>query len=671
MAVLRATRGLESGSAYELDANSVLLGRNPKLCDVVLEHFAVSREHARVDHAETGFYIEDLKSRNGVRINGRRITPGEEGRQRLRGGDRIEIAAFEFRFEQDPSTDGVVLIGNDTEKPDILSTLHVGSDSSKRVTKNPHLGKLHMLVDIIEDLASELNLDQVLPKTVSTLFRAFPQTDCGCLLLREAGEFVPVAVQRVDDRDAPIRVSQTILDEVVNNRHAVLSRDTMSDDRLASSGSIRELKLHSVMSAPLLDRDGDVFGVLQLEVSNGHQPFTADDDLELLTAVATHLAIVIENSRLHDSALREQRTEFEARFRKLVEGSIQGIIIHRSFQPLFVNEAWAALHGYSVTEILQLDSVLPLIAAEDRDRAAKHAEARLRGDDAPSRYELQHLRKDGTKCWVEKFVSVVDWDGSPAIQTAIVDLTERKEAEERLEQRVAERTRELARSNRDLEQFAYSASHDLQAPLRTISSYCRLLQEQYRGQLDERADEYLNGSVAGTERMKRLLNDLLQYSKVTTEAHPFRDTDCNNVLQEVLQNLEVQIQETAAAITHDDLPVASCDPTQLLQLLQNLIGNAMTYRSEAPLLVHIGVEDVPGEWRFCVRDNGVGIDPRHFDRVFQLFQRLYAEHERPGSGVGLSLCKRIVERHGGRIWVESEPGAGSSFWFTIPKVTAT
>ncbi|MBP90874.1 MAG: hypothetical protein CMJ64_29880 [Planctomycetaceae bacterium] len=676
MAVLRPIRGLESSSALDLKQAPVLLGRNPERCDVVLEHFAVSREHARVEIIDSTFYIEDLKSRNGVRLNGRRITPGVEGRQRLWPGDRIEIAAFEFRFEEEPSTDDMVHLSNDTEKPDILSTLPVGTDSSKQSGRTSKLGKLHILVGIIEDLSSELDFEKVLPKIVSSLLRAFPQSQNGCVLLRNDGEeFVPAAVQRTDGKDTPVQVSRTILDEVVSNRQAILSSDATKDSRFEDSGSNRELKLNSVMSAPLLDRHDVVFGVLQLEVLDGDQPFTAED-LELLSAVATHLAVVIENSRLHDSALREQRTEFETRFRKLVEGSLQGILIHRMFRPLFVNDAWASLHGYTVEEVLAMDSVLPLIAADEHDKAMAFAEARLRGDDVPSRYEGRELRKDGAPIWVEKFVSVIDWDGSPAVQTAVVDLSHRKQADdalrqahEELEQRVADRTAGLGRSNRDLEQFAYSASHDLQAPLRTIASYCQLLQQRYGEQLDERANEFLSGAIDGVKRMKRLLDDLLRYSRVTTQSHPFQATDCDEVLQDVLRNLKVQIEECKATITNSELPTIYCDSTQLMQLLQNLIGNALAYRADAPPQIQIGVEERPEEWGFSVQDNGIGIDPRHFERIFQIFQRLYAEHERPGSGIGLSLCKRIVERHGGEISVQSTPGRGSTVFFTIPKLS--
>lgn len=831
MAVLKATRGLAPGTICKLNSGSVVVGRNPKVCDIVLEHFAVSREHARIETIDKKRYLQDLGSRNGVLINGRALKPGLEGRQPLYSGDRIEIAAFEFIYDEDPSTADLVFMEDDTARPGILSTLECSTDSSQRRKAGLRLDKLQTLVGIIEALSHELDLERMLPKIIASLFRAFPQTQIGCVLLRdEAGQFIPAAAQVPTGSSSPVRVSRTIVDEVVEQRCAILACSTGSDSAIDKELASEETLRSSVISAPLLNRDSECFGVIQLEIADGGEQFT-HSDLELLGAVARHLAVVIENSRLHGSVLREQRTEFEARFRKLIEGSIQGILIHRLFKPLFVNEAWAALHGYTVQEVLAMESTLPLIAPLGRDRAMQFALARMRGEDVPARYEAQEMRRDGSIVWVEKFISVIEWDGQPAVLTALIDLSQRKQAEEALqnahddlERRVNERTEELAtanyqlqeevlerqqaeeelreseslyhslvdhiplcvarkdmegrftfvnkslcnlfrmtseqiigqtnyelfgvdtaerhrvweeqltvsgnagefqesvrlpnglefyiqkiktpiygsdgevigfqslfwdmtaqkkteeernryaaeleRSNRDLEQFAYSVSHDLQAPLRTIASYCQLLQRRYAGQLDADADEFLEGSVEGARRMKRLLDDLLTFSRITTDTRPFSETDCNVVVSEVRNNLELQIRETGAELTCDQLPVVVGDRSQLMQLFQNLIGNAIAYRSDLPPRVHISSEALPNEWVFCVKDNGVGIEPRQHERVFQVFQRLFAEHERPGSGIGLSICKRIVERHEGRMWLTSEPGKGSEFYFTIARQPA-
>lgn len=242
------------------------------------------------------------------------------------------------------------------------------------------------------------------------------------------------------------------------------------------------------------------------------------------------------------------------------------------------------------------------------------------------------------------------------------DITERKRVSEDL----AKKTAELARSNQELEQFAYIASHDLQEPLRMISSYVQLLAKRYQGKLDQDADEFIHYAVDGAARMQRLITDLLSYSRVGTRGKPFEPTDSYQVLAAALDNLQLAIADNAAFITHDRLPTVTADGSQLTQLFQNLIGNAIKFHSTLPPTIHIGAQQQDNEWLFSVRDNGIGIAPEHFERIFMIFQRLHASAEYPGTGIGLAVCKRIVERHGGRIWIESQPGQGATFFFTLP-----
>jgi signal transduction histidine kinase len=248
------------------------------------------------------------------------------------------------------------------------------------------------------------------------------------------------------------------------------------------------------------------------------------------------------------------------------------------------------------------------------------------------------------------------------LEATTVSREELKQAHDAL----LKRTEELSRSNVELDQFASVVSHDLQEPLRMITAYVQLLQTQYAGKLDKDAEEFINFAVDGAKRMQGLIDDLLAYSRVGTRGKEFAPADCNDVLSQTLLNLKTAIDESGAQVTHDHLPVVLGDEFQIGQLLQNLIGNAIKYRGTRPPEIHVGCERAGAMWRFAVKDNGIGIDPEFLDRVFVIFQRLHTRQEYPGSGIGLAICKKIVERHRGRIWVQSEPGRGSIFYFTLP-----
>jgi signal transduction histidine kinase len=225
---------------------------------------------------------------------------------------------------------------------------------------------------------------------------------------------------------------------------------------------------------------------------------------------------------------------------------------------------------------------------------------------------------------------------------------------------------ELTRSNRDLEQFAYVASHDLQEPLRMVATYTQLLAERYQGKLDENADRYIHYAVDGALRMQTLVKDLLAFSRVGRQVKEPQTTDCNLVMHGVMANLQSSIQESGACICTDKLPVILADSSELMQLLQNLVGNAIKFRSAKQPEIRITAEKKKKEWVFSVSDNGIGIAPEHAEDVFIIFKRLHTRDEYPGSGIGLAICKKIVERNGGRIWVESKTGLGSAFKFTWP-----
>jgi PAS domain S-box-containing protein len=311
----------------------------------------------------------------------------------------------------------------------------------------------------------------------------------------------------------------------------------------------------------------------------------------------------------------------------------------------------------------------------------------------PAFYELlqQVPRREGIQTWGAsvqprnhnsipvsvKVAHIQDPYGPPGgLRWLIRDITKQVEDQERLrelnatlEARVLQRTADLQHSNDELQQFAYVVSHDLQEPLRAVSVYVQLLAEQYRGRLDSEADTIIGYAVDGATRMQGLIVELLRYSRVGTQRQALAEISCEDVFARVLQNLELAIEDSNALITHDPLPRVYADDIQLSQLWQNLLSNAMKFRSQAPLQVHVAAQLQEQEWVFSVRDNGIGLDPKHAERIFVIFQRLHTRSEYPGTGVGLAICKKIVERHGGRIWVESELGKGSTFYFTLPAGT--
>jgi light-regulated signal transduction histidine kinase (bacteriophytochrome) len=282
--------------------------------------------------------------------------------------------------------------------------------------------------------------------------------------------------------------------------------------------------------------------------------------------------------------------------------------------------------------------------------------------DTPGRFESRFRSKQGQYSWLAWVIVLSPQD--QLLYAAARDVTERHLAEEKLRQKTAE----LERSNRELEQFAYVASHDLQEPLHLVSGYVQLLARRYKGQLDAEADEFIAYAIEGVNRMRNLIGDLLAYSRVGSSRKEFAPIALEDTLNRAMENLQPSIDEARAIITHDPLPSVLGDDDQMIQVLKNLIGNAVKFRSADRPQIHIGARQLEERWLFFVRDNGIGIDAHYTERVFVIFQRLHSADQYPGTGVGLAIARRIVERHGGSIWVDSEPGKGSTFYFTLRPV---
>jgi PAS domain S-box-containing protein len=375
------------------------------------------------------------------------------------------------------------------------------------------------------------------------------------------------------------------------------------------------------------------------------------------------IAVYDDITAMLDAQLRLR--ESEARFRQTFELAASGICHVIDGRFVKVNRALCEILGYSEKQLLE-KTVKEVSHPDDRDVTDTERARIRRGEIDSARFEKRYVRgADGAVIWCEIAIALVrDVFGVPQYEVAIFDdITERKRQEAALHAAHAE----LKRSNHELEQFAYVASHDLQEPLRMVASYTQLLERRYESKLDANAREFMAYIVDGATRMKQLIEDLLAYSRVGTKGAEFKPASVEAALRRALYNLRAAIEEAGAAVTHDALPTLSADEGQLAQLLQNLMGNALKFRSASVPRIHIGAAEGPAAWTFEVRDNGIGIEPQYYERIFMVFQRLHNKGEYPGTGIGLAICKKVVERHGGRIWVESEAGQGSRFFFTLPK----
>ena len=369
--------------------------------------------------------------------------------------------------------------------------------------------------------------------------------------------------------------------------------------------------------------------------------------------------LAVEEDISERKRMEETLRNSETRYRGIFEGVEDAIFVESlKGDILDVNTRACEMFGWEREQMLEMnvDDLVPeghlAIVPDTLDEFSV--------PDKP--IETVNVRANGEQFPVEITVRLQMIGIEPVMLVVVRDITDRKRVEKALEQSKLE----LERSNTELERFASIASHDLREPLRVIAGFARLLAKRYEGQLGLEADEYITYILDGTNRLQRLIDDLLTYSRVGTRGKEFETTDCNVILDTAISNLAMAIDESDASITYDPLPKVQGDGVQLEQLFQNLISNAIKFRGEDRPRVHIGVQREEEQWVFAVKDNGIGIEPQFADRIFEIFQRLHTQQEYPGTGIGLAICQRIVERHGGRIWFESDQGVGSTFYFTIP-----
>lgn len=392
--------------------------------------------------------------------------------------------------------------------------------------------------------------------------------------------------------------------------------------------------------------------------------------MELMLSPLESAEGVLITAAIRDISLRKDAenvlAQMEGRYRGLLEAAPDAmVVVNQSGEIVLLNLQAENEFGYRRDELLgqNVTSIIPAGFAErlvaDNLRSAEEALAQQIG----TGIELQGRRKDGSAFPIELMLSPLGSAEGILVTAAIRNISTRKTAEANLLQKVAE----LNRSNEELGQFASLASHDLQEPLRMVASYTQLLSRRYKGKLDSDADEFIAFAVDGASRMQQLIQDLLAFSQVHSKGAELRETSSGNALDAALVNLRGAIADSGAQVTRGSLPRVFADRPQLVQLFQNLIGNAIKYQSPGVPTVHVDARKRGKEWLFSVKDNGIGIDPQYFDRIFGMFQRLHKREEFAGTGIGLAICKKIVERHGGKISVESQPGKGSTFCFTLPE----
>ncbi|MDE2127477.1 MAG: PAS domain S-box protein [Armatimonadetes bacterium] len=515
----------------------------------------------------------------------------------------------------------------------------------------------------LEQIARGATAEEVLGGLITTVESLYPGLMCGVWLLDESRTVLRATVApNLPEGYKQFVDGVAIGDGVGSSGTAVFRRERVIVEDIATSNlwtgyaeTALQFGLAACWAEPIVSGEGDVYGAFAFYYTTPHKPEPAE---ERLVAAAARIAGIAMDRIRSAEALRNS----EERFRCLIERSSDIIAIYDEEGTVkYISPAIEAVLGYKPEEVIGGNG-FDNVVFDDIERGTDVFDTLLQDGAGHSTLQCRALAKDGSIRYMDVvFTPLLHHPGIQGVVANIRDITEQSLAAEAL----SEQAQQLAYSNAELEQFAYVASHDLQEPLRMVSSYTQLLSRRYKGRLDSDADEFIGFAVDGVTRMQRLIQDLLKYARVGTQAAEFRSVAMDAIVDAALKNLEVALSECGAEVTSDPLPVVHGDDGQLLQLMQNLIGNAIKFRGEEAPKVHIAAERSAGQWQFQVRDNGIGIEPQYAERIFVIFQRLQGRDQYPGTGIGLAICKKIVMRHGGQIWVESGAGAGSTFRFTL------
>jgi PAS domain S-box-containing protein len=432
-----------------------------------------------------------------------------------------------------------------------------------------------------------------------------------------------------------------------NNSFPLLDLPDNEDPRILPRNECIHQGYVSIALIPIRS-ESRIVGLIQL--NDRKKGCFTREGVESLEVIAESIGMAVLRKQAEEAL-----SESESRYHNLVDSANEAIVVAQDGMLRFVNPAALALIGVSEQELTSTPFVT-FIHPDDSTMVAERFQKRSQGEAVPARYVFRIITKRGDTRWVEMNAIAIDWEERPATLNFMTDITEHKKMVE-----------ELRRSNTELQQFAYVASHDLQEPLRMVVSYLTLLEKKYRDKLDPGAQEFIHYAVDGGNRMRNLIDDLLEYSRVDTKSKEFVLVDMNDVVARTLANISVVIEESKAEILVDSLPTIVADKSQMVQVMQNLVSNAIKFRGPDRPKISISAPIKSGEWTIAVKDNGIGLSMEFSEKIFLMFQRLHTAREYPGTGVGLAIAKKIIDRHGGHIWVESKEGNGSTFFFSIPR----